>query len=390
MNPSTSKTKFYRRPLYKLAYQNRTIGYLFGFVILAPTAYFREMEVTSWVLLVLFCFLCPHIFYLLAKYSSNSKQAELRNFLYESLCVGFCVGHMSFSLWITTALVSMACMNNISAGLMMFAKGALALALGMGLAVVTTGFEFIPETDLLTSFLCALSLFSFLMMVGYTIYKKSAVIKEKKIQIELLASKLSKYLSPQIYDSIFEGIRDVKIETNLKKLTVFFSDIVDFTATSESMDLPDLTLWMNSYLNEMAQIALNHGATIDKFIGDGVMIFFGDPESRGEKEDAINCLLMSLEMRDKAKEMGIGIRIGVNTGDCVVGNFGSEHRMDYTIVGAPVNLAARLEASSNDGQILISESTYELVKDQISCEPRGTVQAKGFKELVHTYWALGT
>ena len=347
------------------------------------------MGAGSWALLVAICFVFPHLFFLLAKYSSDSKKAELRNFLMESVCVGFLVAYMSFSLWIATALLSMASMNNVAAGPKMFFKGIFSFALGMAIAVAATGFEFTPETPLVTSVLCAISLFLFLMMVGNTVYKKSAVIKEKKIQIELLASKLSKYLSPQIYDSIFEGERDVKIETNLKKLTVFFSDIVDFTATSESMELGDLTTWMNSYLNEMAQIALRHGATIDKFIGDGVMIFFGDPNSLGEKEDAVNCLLMSLEMKEKAQQMGIGIRMGINSGNCVVGNFGSEHRMDYTIVGAPVNLAARLEASSNDGEILISESTYELVKDQISCEPRGRVQAKGFKETVATYWALG-
>ena len=95
-----------------------------------------------------------------------------------------------------------------------------------------------------------------------------------------LSTKLSKYLSPQVYDSIFSGDWDVELKTTRKKLTVFFSDIKDFTTTTEDMQPEDLTALLNSYFTEMSLIALEYGATIDKFIGDAMLMFFGDPRNQ--------------------------------------------------------------------------------------------------------------
>ncbi len=212
-------------------------------------------------------------------------------------------------------------------------------------------------------------------------------VKKQKDKMEMLSNKLSKYLSPQVYDSIFTGEKDVKIGTTRKKLTIFFSDIVGFTTTSENMKQDELVKWLNDYLNEMANIALKYGGTVDKFIGDAVMVFFGDPESKGEEQDAINCVNMAREMVFAAKKLDVGIRIGINTGFCTVGNFGSESRMDYTIIGPPVNLSARLESNSEPNRIQISDTTYHLVKDKIDCELRGSIRVKGIDRDIETYWA---
>ncbi len=169
-------------------------------------------------------------------------------------------------------------------------------------------------------------------------------INDKNHELETLSSKLSKYLSKQIYDSIFSGQQDVKIESYRKKLTVFFSDIKDFTKLTESLESESMTELLNHYLNEMAEIALQYGGTIDKFIGDSIMIFFGDPETKGQKGDALACVQMAYEMRERMKALQsewerqgvlkpLRIRIGINTGFCTVGNFGSEDRLDYTIIG---------------------------------------------------------
>ena len=104
---------------------------------------------------------------------------------------------------------------------------------------------------------------------------------EKKQMLESLASKLSKYLSPQIYKSIFSGEKNVEVASQRKKLTIFFSDIAGFTETTDILESEELTILLNQYLREMSSIALEHGATIDKFIGDAIMLFFGDPETRG-------------------------------------------------------------------------------------------------------------
>lgn len=211
-------------------------------------------------------------------------------------------------------------------------------------------------------------------------------LNHKNEQLTTLSSKLSKYLSPQLYDSIFQGKTEVKIQSQQKRLTVFFLDIVSFTPTVENMQPDALTTWLNQFLNNMANIALKYGATIDKFIGDAVMIFFGDPETLGEQEDAYRCVQMAIEMQAFVESTDIQMRIGIATGDCTVGNFGSEDRMDYTIIGPVVNQAARLEANSRPGKILISEMTYHLVKDKITCDFNDNIKVKGFFQAIPTYW----
>jgi len=220
-------------------------------------------------------------------------------------------------------------------------------------------------------------------------------------KIEKLAVKLSKYLSPQVYDSIFSGKQNVKIEAYRKKLTVFFSDIKGFTELTDRLEPEVLSSLLNSYLNEMSKIALKYGGTIDKFVGDAILIFFGDPESKGDREDANACVLMALEMRERMKylrklweDQGISkplnIRIGINTGYCNVGNFGSEDRLDYTIIGGEVNLASRLESKADSGQILISHETYALIKKQIVCEKKEEINVKGIAHKIQTYQVIET
>ncbi|MCP4165343.1 MAG: adenylate/guanylate cyclase domain-containing protein [Chloroflexi bacterium] len=225
-------------------------------------------------------------------------------------------------------------------------------------------------------------------------------INGKNYELETLSSKLSKYLSKQIYDSIFSGQQDVKIESYRKRLTVFFSDIKDFAKLTDSLESEAMTELLNSYLNEMAEIALQYGGTIDKFIGDSIMIFFGDPETKGQKGDALACVRMAYEMRERMKALQsewerqgvlkpLRIRIGINTGFCTVGNFGSEDRLDYTIIGGQVNLASRLESSAEPDQILISNETHALVKDSIVCEKKEEITVKGIAYPIQTYQVVG-
>jgi PAS domain S-box-containing protein len=221
-------------------------------------------------------------------------------------------------------------------------------------------------------------------------------IEHMNQSLQTLSDKLSKYLSPQIYKSIFQGDQDVTITSKRKKLTVFFSDIVNFTETTENIEPEELTYYLNRYLTEMSNIALQYGATIDKFIGDAILIFFGDPESRGVKEDATACVSMAIDMQKRTEELKkefenegfskpFSIRIGIATGYATVGNFGSESKMEYTIIGGTVNLASRLESNSRPGYILISEETYHLIKDEIECVRREKIKPKGFFHEVYTY-----
>ncbi|WP_328700415.1 adenylate/guanylate cyclase domain-containing protein [Caenimonas soli] len=215
-------------------------------------------------------------------------------------------------------------------------------------------------------------------------------------RLQALSEKLSRYLAPQVYKSLFDGSRDAEIRTQRKKLTVFFSDIKDFTASTAKWQPEDITFLLNSYFSEMSKIAMEYGGTLDKFIGDAMVIFFGDPETRGVKEDALQCVKMAMAMQRRMSELQIlwremgsdktfQVRMGINTGYCDVGNFGSDLRMDYTIIGSEVNMAARLEHAADPGGILISKETYGLVRDEIVATEQQPIMVKGFSEPVSAY-----
>ncbi len=225
-------------------------------------------------------------------------------------------------------------------------------------------------------------------------------LADQSIRLENLSQQLAKYLSPQVYQSIFEGRQEVKIESSRKKLTVFFSDIADFTETADRLESEELTSVLNQYLTEMSNIALKHGATIDKYVGDAILIFFGDPETRGVTEDALACVRMAIEMQARMKDLqavwqeaGIAkplkCRMGIHTDYCTVGNFGSDNRLDYTIIGRGVNTASRLESLAMPGSVLISFETYSQVKDHIKCAENGEVTVKGIAYPVTTYEVIG-
>ena len=232
------------------------------------------------------------------------------------------------------------------------------------------------------------------------IEERNTALDEKTRMLESLSVKLSKYLSPQVYASIFAGSRDVELATERKRLTVFFSDIKDFVATTADMQPEDLTAMLNRYFTAMSKIAFAHGAHIDKFIGDAMLMFFGDPETKGVEEDARACVRMAVAMqrqmvelqqewRASGFEQPFQMRIGINTGYCNVGNFGSEDRMDYTIIGAEVNLAARIQAAADPRGILISYPTWALVRDIVRAEERGSIAAKGIRREVRVFAVAG-
>ena len=218
---------------------------------------------------------------------------------------------------------------------------------------------------------------------------------------ERILNKLSKYFSPQVYSSIFSGALDVTINTSRKNLTVFFSDIKGFTTITEKLEPEILTQLITSYLTKMTDIAIEYGGTVDKYIGDAIMIFFGDPESKGVKEDATSCVLMAMEMKKALVELrknwelagvseSLDVRMGVHSDMCTVGNFGSLDRLDYTVLGNGVNLASRLESLADSNQILISENTYNLIKKEINCNYFDSLTVKGKAHSIKTFQVIDT
>ena len=222
------------------------------------------------------------------------------------------------------------------------------------------------------------------------------IIEEKSRQLESLAKRLAKYLSPQIYQSIFKNENEGVHKHARKNLTIFLSDIVKFTDLADTLEPERLATVINSYLSEMSLIAVECGGTIDKFIGDAVLIFFGDPESEGETEDAMKCAEMAIRMLKRVGELnnhwkklgvidGIKVRMGISTGFCTVGNFGSDLRLDYTVLGSPVNLAARLQTMADHNSILIDEYTKDLIKSHVNSKHFDEITPKGFARAVQIF-----
>lgn len=254
-------------------------------------------------------------------------------------------------------------------------------------------------------FLLIYFLFAAVLGVGFLLLQRRQAALIQGVNAELagknrflsdISTKISRYLSPQVYTSIFSGRTDVVIHTERKKLTIFFSDIKNFTSTTERLQPEELTALLNEYFTEMSAIALKWGGTIDKFIGDAILVFFGDPETKGTAEDAKACVRMAVEMQNRLAELNIawrnrGIeepfraRMGVNTGYCNVGNFGSVDRMDYTIIGAEANLSARLESIAEPDTVVISYETYALVRDIVTAHALAPIQMKGISREVIPY-----
>ncbi|HHT9158895.1 MAG: hypothetical protein A2099_01510 [Planctomycetes bacterium GWF2_39_10] len=216
-----------------------------------------------------------------------------------------------------------------------------------------------------------------------------------KRQVEEIqrTSRLKKYVSPQIAETIISEGSDRYLVNARKLLTICFSDLKGFTEASERMEPEDTVTLLNEYFSEMTALIFKHGGTIDKFIGDGILIFFGDPinyENNAERavRMAIDMRKITQELRKHWLEYGssnIDICSGINTGYVTVGNVGSEAQMNYTVIGHQVNVAHRLQLEAKAGQILITASTLKGIENMIEVEEIGNVKLKGINKPMQVY-----
>jgi len=225
-------------------------------------------------------------------------------------------------------------------------------------------------------------------------------IKNEQDRVKFFSDKLKSYLPHQFVDFLGKSGPDAGSASRRRRLTIFFSDIKGFTEWTDKMEPEEVNEILNDYLSEMSVIAKKWGGTIDKFIGDALMIFFGDPECTNDQDHALRCVRMAIEMQDKMvvlrkewEQKGcqelLRIRIGINTGYATVGNFGSKDRLNYTALGSAVNFASRLESACAPDKITISNSTFSLVNDSIECESKGQIEVKGFSAPVKIYEVIG-
>jgi class 3 adenylate cyclase len=212
------------------------------------------------------------------------------------------------------------------------------------------------------------------------------------------ARELKRYLSPQVADSIIAGQSDVKLATTRKNLTVCFADIRGFTGIAERMEPEELIDLLNEYFTAQTEIVFKYGGTLDKYYGDGMMVFFGDPIPYADHAE--RAVRMALEMKRKLPELQkrwfmhqeerLNIGIGISTGYVTVGNIGSPARLDYTVIGNNVNLSSRLADLAAPGQILITERTMVQIQEIVEAREHGEQIVEGSARPVRIYEVLGT
>lgn len=223
-----------------------------------------------------------------------------------------------------------------------------------------------------------------------------AVIDHQRAALSRSHELIRTYVPEQVADAVLEH-GDTATRLQRRKLTVFFSDVVGFTEITERMEPEDLEVVLGEYFSEMARIAGEYDGTIDELVGDAVLIFFGAPTATNDRDHAERAIRMAVDMQGAVsrlnarwEEAGIDvvfrIRVGINTGVVAVGNVGSGARQKYAAIGRAMNLAARIQTHSRPGQILLSRSTWLLVRDEVSCTPlTETVELKGISHPVELY-----
>ena len=390
-------------------YYSRVMAYLCVALVFAATAYERGLTpLTGGV--AIYALVYPHALRLLTRWRKKNRRSNLNLILLavDALQTGLFITLCQFSMVPSLVFMLLICFTSIIIGGPLYLLCAVLLAVTGTVisAAILAPEPLIVSSPLLTFYslagggLFTVVMATFIYRQGRRLEHAQQLVSAEQEKAEQLASNLSKYLSPQVWQSIFSGNQRVTLETRRKKLTVFFSDIRGFTELAEEMEAEALTDLLNNYLNEMSRIALQYGGTIDKFIGDSVMVFFGDPVSRGAKQDAEAAVSMAIAMRKHMKVLRqqwrsqgitrpLEIRMGLSTGYCTVGNFGADMRMDYTIIGREVNLASRLESAAEAGEILISHETWSLTKDLVMCRDKGQLSVKGFSRPMQIYQVVG-
>ncbi len=226
-----------------------------------------------------------------------------------------------------------------------------------------------------------------------------AAVQRSRIQakqLERATALICRYVPTQLAARILAGDYPSEVKPQRRKLTVVFSDVVGFTNTADEMEPEELVTLLNEYLAEMADIAEEYGTTINQFVGDGLMIIFGAPETSSDHDNALRAVRMAMSMQERMAQLQerwfhagfqrpFHIRIGINTGVASVGDFGSAGRRTYSAIGTQTNLAARIQDRCTPGGVLISHSTWAMVKDDIECVPNGEIEVKGIHYPVRTY-----
>lgn len=362
-------------------------------VLIAATLFFRWRTPNGrwliYALLALFTWTVCYFAYLIGPFSGF--------FLPAAFLAGFVITLILFdervtlgmTLAITVAVISMVTLEQL--GLIPYAPLLLRAPYDSGhlqgswiLTVEAVGISLLP-------IICGLSYF----LITHWRTRENQLLQTKEL-LTRANEIISRYLPAQVAEGILSNDFNPALKYERRKITVVFSDVRNFTEITDKLEPEEISRVLNEYLSEMASIAERHGGTLDQFLGDGVLIYFGAPVATDDQDHALRAIRMGLEMQTRVRELSkkwqdeilehpFEIRIGINTGHASVGNFGSVGRMAYMAVGRPINLAARLQTHCTPGNILMSHSTWLLVRNSFACVDKGEIQVKGTHFPVKTY-----
>jgi adenylate cyclase len=237
--------------------------------------------------------------------------------------------------------------------------------------------------------------------LAYQYFSERVLHSESEAQRTQLMGLFSKYVDPEVAQTIWMRRDEVSLLGQEKVATVLFTDIRSFTAMSAGIASQTVLQWLNEYFTEMDSIIRAHGGLLNKFIGDGLLVVYGVPLSRGLKEDTCEAVKTAFAMLRRMEELNllrdpdapfpdVHIGVGIHTGPLTCGNVGSATRLEYSVIGETVNLASRLESLNKDfhTEIVMSGDTYEIVKDVFpNLYPLGTTPVRGFEEPLMLYSA---
>ncbi len=378
--------------LIQEAYRVRTCAYYAALIILFSKMF--ETGYSSAILcLVFFLVFYPHLVHFTCGHFRNSANGARLALLFDGLIVGLLVVAVEFSMLASVAFLGGLVMSTLVIAKPIYLLGNMVslgclLLLNILLTDPDITLDGWPATNVLSAIfiVCYGGLIASLSFVETTEldYKRRATDQDRYM-LQGTYDRLRPYVSPQLVRSLQVS---AEIVTTRKPVTIFFSDIEGFTGLMDRFPEVLMTRLLNEYLDAMTDIAIEFGGTVDKFIGDGVMILFGAPVSESPMADARRCVRMAIEMQTRREQLsrdwcsdgvesGLHIRMGIHSGYGAVGNFGSRQRMDYTAIGGVVNLASRLESAARRDQILISGDTWKLVQAVIDGIPMAPIRVKG-------------
>jgi adenylate cyclase len=288
----------------------------------------------------------------------------------------------------------------LALGLVMYGRPAWAVptVLAMGLGIFALAFWLLAARQVWMPFVSTESalLLSLSAALGYRFLRGDE--QERRLR-ELFG----RYVSDEVLKEVFRHPEDVVIEGQERTASILFADIRGFTARSAGQPPREVIAWVNDYFAAMSEVIERHGGFLNKFIGDGLMVLFGVPVSRGVRDDAERAVRAGLQMLERLETLNrdnrshaerglwrppIRIGIGIHTGTLAAGSVGSPRRMEYSVIGEAVNLAARLESATrhfDDVDLVISPATEALVRERFVTEALGAAEAKGFSQQVQVY-----